>query len=72
MIRNAARSLRAPNAGAGDQWYRPSQSRYDWEWLRRRCDRDSDGAVTLQEFGGPREWFEALDRDVARAGREQR
>lgn len=53
-----------PRGGmGGGGWYRPSQSRYDWEWLRRRCDRDGDGAVTLEEFGGPREWFEALDKD---------
>lgn len=47
----------------GGGWYRPSQVRHGWEWLRREKDRDGDGAVTLAEFGGPREWFEALDRD---------
>lgn len=53
-----------PRGGmAGGGWYRPSQSRYDWEWLSRRCDRDGDGSIALDEFGGPREWFEALDKD---------
>ena len=53
-----------PRGGmGGGGWYRPSQSRYGWEWLGRRCDRDGDGAITLDEFGGPREWFEALDKD---------
>lgn len=53
-----------PRGGAsGGGWYRPSESRYDWEWLRQRCDRNGDKAVSLEEFGGPREWFEALDKD---------
>jgi hypothetical protein len=47
----------------GSGMYHPSQVRYGWEWLRERCDRDGDGSVTLDEFGGPREWFEALDKD---------
>jgi hypothetical protein len=47
----------------GGGWYRPSQSRYDWEWIRRRLDKDGDGAVSLAEFSGPREWFEALDKN---------
>lgn len=53
-----------PRGGAsGGGWYLPSQSRYDWEWLRRRCDRNGDAAISLEEFGGPRVWFEALDKD---------
>jgi hypothetical protein len=48
-------------SGAG--WFKPSQSRYTWEWLRTRYDKDGDGTITLEEFGGPREWFEALDKD---------
>ncbi|HEX4608535.1 MAG TPA: hypothetical protein VH092_10045 [Urbifossiella sp.] len=52
-----------PRGMAGGGWYRPSQSRYGWEWLAKGRDRDGDGAVSLAEFGGPREWFEALDRD---------
>ena len=53
-----------PRGGTGGGgWYRPSQGRYGWEWLRRRCDRNGDGTITLAEFGGPREWFEALDKD---------
>ena len=47
----------------GSGMYHPSQVKYGWEWLRQRCDRDGDGTVSLTEFGGPREWFEALDKD---------
>jgi hypothetical protein len=53
-----------PRGGTGGGgWYRPSRSRYDWEWLRQRLDKDSDGAVSFEEFSGPREWFEALDKN---------
>lgn len=53
-----------PRGGmGGGGWYRPSQARYGWEWLRQRCDRNGDGTIVLAEFDGPREWFEALDRD---------
>ncbi|HSQ55156.1 MAG TPA: EF-hand domain-containing protein, partial [Gemmata sp.] len=53
-----------PRGGTGGGgWYRPSESRYSWEWLSKRCDRDGDGAISLAEFGGSREWFDALDKD---------
>ncbi|HEX4608536.1 MAG TPA: deiodinase family protein [Urbifossiella sp.] len=47
----------------GSGMYHPAQVRYGWEWLQKHRDRNGDGAVSLAEFGGPREWFEALDRD---------
>lgn len=47
----------------GSGMYHPSQVRYGWEWLRQQRDRNGDGEITLAEFGGPREWFETLDKD---------
>jgi hypothetical protein len=53
-----------PRGGtSGGGWYRASQGRYSWDWLRQRYDKDGDGAIALAEFGGQREWFEALDKD---------
>ncbi len=53
-----------PRGGTGGGgWYRPSKSRYDWEWLRKRLGKGQDEAVSLAEFKGPREWFEALDKN---------
>jgi EF hand len=53
-----------PRGGTGGGgWYKPSQSRYGWDWVRQRHKKDADGAVTFAEFGGPREWFEALDKN---------
>jgi hypothetical protein len=56
-----ATDARGGTSGGG--FYRPTVSRYDWDWLRQRFDRDGDGAITLAEFAGPREWFETLDKD---------
>ncbi|HZZ81384.1 MAG TPA: hypothetical protein VFE62_22980 [Gemmataceae bacterium] len=55
-----ASDARGGTGGGG--WYRPSQPRYTWDWLRQRFDKDGDGAISLSEFAGPREWFEALDK----------
>jgi hypothetical protein len=49
--------------GPGEGWFGPGQSRYGWEWLARRFDADEDGIITAEEFAGPPELFERLDRD---------
>lgn len=49
--------------GPGDGWFHPGQSRYGWDWLVRRYDADADGVITADEFAGPAELFETLDRD---------
>jgi hypothetical protein len=50
-----------PDAGFG--WFHPSRSRYGWDWLAARCDANHDGAISREEFRGPAEFFERLDRD---------
>ena len=55
--------LRGDPIGSGTAWFHPAQSEYDWKWLARRMDADHDGAVTPDEFTGPRELFDRLDRD---------
>jgi len=49
--------------GPGDGWFHAGQSRYGWEWLARRYDEDGEGVITADEFAGPAELFERLDRD---------
>src|SRR5207248_5047437 len=49
--------------GAGQAWFGPGQSRMSWEWLAGRMDRDGDGAVTIEEFQGPLDYFKRLDRN---------
>jgi hypothetical protein len=49
--------------GPGQAWFHPSQSRLGWPWLAAHLDADGDGQITLDEFVGPAEWFERLDRN---------
>jgi hypothetical protein len=55
--------LSGSGAGPGAGWFHPSQSRYDWKWLAERMDANRDGVITRQEFRGPSELFQRLDRD---------
>jgi hypothetical protein len=52
-------SQMGPNAG----WFHPGQSRYGWKWLAMTFDNDHDGHITRDEYSGPAEFFDRLDRD---------
>jgi hypothetical protein len=62
-VRMFAAIFEGSQMGPGEGWFGPGQSRYGWDWLARRCDGDSDGVITPEEFAGPSELFERLDRD---------
>ena len=47
----------------GVGWFHPGQSRYDWNWLAAKYDADHDGTITREEFKGPADLFDRLDRD---------
>jgi hypothetical protein len=47
----------------GVGWFHPAQSRYSWKWLAEHMDANHDGAVTPEEFAGPKDLFDRLDRD---------
>jgi Ca2+-binding EF-hand superfamily protein len=47
----------------GEGWFHPGQSRYGWNWLASRYDTDKNGRITREEFQGPAELFDQLDRD---------
>lgn len=49
-----------PVAGFG--WFGPSQLRYTWDRVKAR-DKDRNGRVSKDEFGGSADLFAALDRD---------
>jgi Ca2+-binding EF-hand superfamily protein len=51
------------NMGAGDGWFKPSESRYSWKSLAEQFDADKDGRITAKEFGGAQELFMRLDRN---------
>ncbi|HTU22236.1 MAG TPA: hypothetical protein VMG10_29630 [Gemmataceae bacterium] len=52
-----------PPASGNMGWFHPGQSQYGLKWLVERMDKDGDGAVRKQEFTGPAELFDRLDRD---------
>lgn len=49
--------------GPGTGWFHPGQSRYAWDWLAGRHDKDGDGAISAEEFTGSKDLFARLDRD---------
>ena len=55
--------LTGSQMGPGDGWFQAGKSRYSWQWLVERYDRDGDQVVTADEFIGPSELFLRLDRD---------
>ena len=55
--------LAGSQMGPGDGWFHSSQLHYGWEWLARKYDSNQDGVIAQDEFDGPAELFERLDRD---------
>ena len=55
--------LSGSRMGAGDGWFKASQTRFGYEWLTRNFDSNKDGGVTKEEWTGPSELFDRLDRD---------
>lgn len=49
--------------GPGDGWFRPGQGRFGWDWLAKRYDANNDKSISREEFKGPSEYFDRLDRD---------
>ena len=51
-------------SGPNDGWFRRSkaQTRFDWKSIAARLDKDGDGKITPQEFGGSEADFARLDR----------
>jgi hypothetical protein len=46
----------------GSGMFHPTQIKYGWEWLQKR-DRNGDGVISFEEFGGSRELFDILDKN---------
>jgi hypothetical protein len=57
---DAIMSGRPPIAPMG--WFGPAETRFTWERLQK-LDKNGDGRITKEEFGGPAKLFDVLDRD---------
>jgi hypothetical protein len=57
--------LQGKTLGPDDGWFRiaVAQTRYDWKTVARRHDRNADGKIDSDEFGGCAADFQRLDRD---------
>jgi hypothetical protein len=54
---------RGSDMGPGSGWFHPGQSRFGWQWLKAHCEKDDAGAIRRQDFCGPRDLFDRLDRN---------
>lgn len=59
MLQGIFRGDVGPNAG----WFKPSETRYDWAWVRQHLDPAGRGAVSAKNAGLPPARFDRLDRD---------
>ena len=57
--------LQGSRLGPDDGWFRKAvaKSRYSWDAVQARFDRDGNGKISRTEFPGPDADFQRLDRD---------
>lgn len=55
--------LGGSNMGPGEGWFHGCQSRFSWKWLADRCGIEPDGKITKEQWKGPADLFERLDRN---------
>jgi thiol-disulfide isomerase/thioredoxin len=55
--------VRGPRIGANDGWFRPAQSQFSWSWLTETHGVAPEEGITADQFKGPAEWFQRLDRN---------
>jgi thiol-disulfide isomerase/thioredoxin len=56
--------LEGSKMGAGEGWFGPAQTRFDFEWLAKQCDlEESAEGIPREKFAGPAELFSVLDRN---------
>lgn len=49
--------------GIQSDWVRTGKSRYDWKWLAKQCDHNSDAQILPDEFPLSQQAFAHLDRN---------
>ena len=49
--------------GAGEGWFGPAKSRFNWTWLAERCGVDPESEIDVDHFPGSAAYFQRLDRN---------
>lgn len=49
--------------GPSDGWFKPSDTRYGWNWVQEHLDPAKRGGISMKNSGLPEAWFDRLDRD---------
>lgn len=55
--------VKGSRMGAGDGWFGPAQSRYDFAWLAERHGVDPKNGIDAKTYQGPANEFARLDRN---------
>ncbi len=55
--------VKGSRMGAGEGWFGPAQTRYDWQRLTETCGAEATAGVSADQFPGDKDWFARLDRD---------
>jgi hypothetical protein len=55
--------VKGSRMGAGEGWFGPAQSLYDWEWLAKLHGIASEEGISADDFKGASTWFTRLDRN---------
>lgn len=55
--------VKGSRMGAGEGWFGPGQSRYDWNWLAKQHGIEPDGTISAEQFSGSPAWFARFDRN---------
>ena len=63
VVKMAAAVTGGWRMGPGEGWFGPGQSRYGWDWLSKRFPAGKKGRISRQDFKGPADLFQRLDRD---------
>ena len=55
--------VKGSRMGAGEGWFGPAQTRYDWEWLANRYRVEPNAGINIEQFSDNEAWFARLDRN---------
>jgi Ca2+-binding EF-hand superfamily protein len=63
IVEMAVAIANGSDMGPGDGWFHGSQTRFGWNWLTARYDLEHKGKISREDFAGPKDLFDRLDRN---------